>query len=75
VLSVINWISLYAGSVNAGNATDLGKPHTKHILRRRFTILTMVLLYLTAKEGDVDGFLVGGASLKPEFITIVNARI
>ncbi|CAG8654438.1 283_t:CDS:2 [Paraglomus brasilianum] len=28
-----------------------------------------------AKEGDVDGFLVGGASLKPEFITIVNSRI
>jgi len=27
-----------------------------------------------AKEGDIDGFLVGGASLKPEFIEIVNAR-
>jgi triosephosphate isomerase len=23
---------------------------------------------------DVDGFLVGGASLKPEFVDIVNAR-
>lgn len=41
---------LYGGSVNAGNAKDLGaKP-------------------------DVDGFLVGGASLKPEFVTIINAR-
>jgi len=23
---------------------------------------------------DIDGFLVGGASLKPEFVDIVNAR-
>ena len=23
---------------------------------------------------DVDGFLVGGASLKPEFVDIVNAK-
>ncbi|CAH0390934.1 unnamed protein product [Bemisia tabaci] len=27
-----------------------------------------------AKEPDIDGFLVGGASLKPEFVEIVNAR-
>lgn len=27
-----------------------------------------------AKEKDIDGFLVGGASLKPEFVEIVNAR-
>ncbi|KAF9938352.1 triosephosphate isomerase [Mortierella antarctica] len=27
-----------------------------------------------AKEEDVDGFLVGGASLKPEFATICNAK-
>jgi len=27
-----------------------------------------------AKQADVDGFLVGGASLKPEFIKIINAR-
>jgi len=27
-----------------------------------------------AKEADVDGFLVGGASLKPEFVNIINAR-
>lgn len=26
-----------------------------------------------AQQGDVDGFLVGGASLKPEFVDIVNA--
>uniref|UniRef100_A0A0V0G480 Triosephosphate isomerase n=1 Tax=Triatoma dimidiata TaxID=72491 RepID=A0A0V0G480_TRIDM len=27
-----------------------------------------------AKEKDIDGFLVGGASLKPEFVDIVNAK-
>ena len=27
-----------------------------------------------AKEADIDGFLVGGASLKPEFVNIVNAK-
>ena len=27
-----------------------------------------------AKEKDIDGFLVGGASLKEEFITIIQAK-
>lgn len=27
-----------------------------------------------AKQPDIDGFLVGGASLKPDFIKIINAR-
>lgn len=27
-----------------------------------------------ASQPDIDGFLVGGASLKPEFVNIVNAR-
>ena len=27
-----------------------------------------------AAQADVDGFLVGGASLKPDFVKIVNAR-
>lgn len=27
-----------------------------------------------AKKPDIDGFLVGGASLKPEFVQIINAR-
>ncbi len=27
-----------------------------------------------ASQKDVDGFLVGGASLKPEFIEIINAK-
>lgn len=35
-----------------------------------------MLTYLirTAKQQDVDGFLVGGASLKPEFADIINAK-
>jgi len=28
-----------------------------------------------AKQPDVDGFLVGGASLKPEFVGIINSRM
>ncbi|WFD32567.1 triose-phosphate isomerase [Malassezia sp. CBS 17886] len=28
-----------------------------------------------AAQSDIDGFLVGGASLKPEFVEIVNARL
>ncbi|KAI7325898.1 hypothetical protein KC315_g5955, partial [Hortaea werneckii] len=28
-----------------------------------------------AKEQDIDGFLVGGASLKPAFVDIVNAKV
>jgi len=28
-----------------------------------------------AKEQDIDGFLVGGASLKPEFVDIVNSNL
>ena len=27
-----------------------------------------------AAKPDIDGFLVGGASLKPDFVTIVNAK-
>lgn len=27
-----------------------------------------------AKKPDIDGFLVGGASLKPDFVKIINAR-
>ena len=27
------------------------------------------------EKPDIDGFLVGGASLKPEFIQIINAKL
>jgi triosephosphate isomerase (TIM) len=33
----------------------------------------MFLFYIATQE-DVDGFLVGGASLKPEFVEIINAK-
>jgi len=26
------------------------------------------------KKEDIDGFLVGGASLQPEFVDVINAR-
>ncbi|CAD6971951.1 unnamed protein product [Tilletia controversa] len=28
-----------------------------------------------SQQSDIDGFLVGGASLKPEFVDIINARL
>lgn len=28
-----------------------------------------------ATQADIDGFLVGGASLKPEFVDIINAKM
>lgn len=30
--------------------------------------------FILATQPDVDGFLVGGASLKPEFVDIINAK-
>lgn len=30
---------------------------------------------MTATQPDIDGFLVGGASLKPEFVDIINAKV
>jgi triosephosphate isomerase len=38
------------------------------------TILLGLTGVCVATQPDVDGFLVGGASLKPEFVDIVNAR-
>ena len=32
------------------------------------------MVIIAGTQPDVDGFLVGGASLKPEFVNIVNAR-
>ena len=37
------------------------------------SIVSHVHLFTIAAQPDVDGFLVGGASLKPEFTEIVNA--
>lgn len=57
---------LYGGSVNAKNCKELGMS-TDSFENKRAE-------FLLAKQQDVDGFLVGGASLKPEFVDIINAR-
>lgn len=47
-----------------------------HVFRRYCyaTSRTIDCSIIIAKEPDVDGFLVGGASLKPEFVDIINAK-
>ena len=45
------------------------RPHTVPL-----TMLYELTDVCVATQPDVDGFLVGGASLKPEFVNIVNAR-
>ena len=60
---------IYGGSVNAKNCKELGElflPPKKMDSLLNFCVI--------ATQPDVDGFLVGGASLKPEFVDIVNAR-
>ena len=59
---------LYGGSVNAANCKELG------MFISYFTPMRNKLDCPLAKQQDVDGFLVGGASLKPEFVDIINAR-
>ena len=61
---------IYGGSVNAGNCAELGKLWPKTFILRGLVNST----HFIAKQPDVDGFLVGGASLKPEFVQIINAR-
>lgn len=60
---------IYGGSVTAANSKELGVC---------FSSLVGLVLnsgwVCVATQPDVDGFLVGGASLKPEFVDIVNAR-
>ena len=34
----------------------------------------LIDLILLATQPDIDGFLVGGASLKPEFVQIANVK-
>ena len=60
---------IYGGSVTAANCVELGR-FALHL----FTESHVLMVCKPAKQPDVDGFLVGGASLKPEFIKIINAR-
>jgi triosephosphate isomerase len=46
----------------------------KNFVRLRQKAKKEILTLSLATQPDVDGFLVGGASLKPEFVNIINAR-
>ena len=35
---------------------------------------SLITFVLSATQPDIDGFLVGGASLKPEFVQIANVK-
>lgn len=72
---------IYGGSVSGKNCEELCKhPCWVHTVCRQpiwnywlYHIFTYPLLLVVAREPDIDGFLVGGASLKPEFVQIVNS--
>ena len=64
---------IYGGSVTAKNSKELGE----WIYFLKVIYIHSLFLhsqFRTAGQQDVDGFLVGGASLKPEFADIINAR-
>ena len=61
---------IYGGSVSAGNCKELGE----FLGLKSLTVERWLIQCITAKQPDVDGFLVGGASLKPEFVDIINSR-
>ena len=59
---------IYGGSVSAANCNELGE------FMGLENLPVELIRCTTAKQPDVDGFLVGGASLKPEFVKIINSR-
>ena len=63
---------IYGGSVAAKNCKELCESHASFNLT---CPRELIFLPHAATQRDVDGFLVGGASLKPEFVEIVNARL
>ena len=58
---------IYGGSVNGKNCGELGQSF--HSSCRCVSTDDPL-----AQAADIDGFLVGGASLKPEFIDICKAK-
>lgn len=58
---------IYGGSVTAANCKELCTVVSP-------SFFSHADLRCAASQPDVDGFLVGGASLKPEFIDIVNVN-
>lgn len=68
---------IYGGSVTAANSKELGTylVALSFINPLRICVecgLTLLFAFI-ATQPDVDGFLVGGASLKPEFVDIINS--
>jgi len=59
---------IYGGSVTAANSKELGACFPS------LRLLCLIRLVWIATQLDVDGFLVGGASLKPEFVDIINVK-
>lgn len=74
---------IYGGSVNGKNCRELGESGRVPSSLPRFLaggrmihradLLLCSYWNRAAKEADIDGFLVGGASIKPEFIDICKA--
>lgn len=64
---------IYGGSVTASNCKELGE---SQLLSKnaRSADWSANVSFPAATQPDVDGFLVGGASLKPEFVDIINAK-
>ena len=68
---------IYGGSVNAANCKELCKFSLCAFSYGNVNLTSLspsLSLIYTAAQEDVDGFLVGGASLKPEFVEIINAK-
>ncbi|CCM01790.1 uncharacterized protein FIBRA_03857 [Fibroporia radiculosa] len=63
---------IYGGSVTAANCKELGVYQASYI--RLPAVPVIGHTFGVCAQLDVDGFLVGGASLKPEFVDIINAK-
>ncbi len=61
---------IYGGSVNDKNCRELGEC----LFRSLSNLIYLYFWAHIATQPDVDGFLVGGASLTPGFVNIVNAN-
>ena len=61
---------IYGGSASAANCKEL----SGCLISSRFAPVGLTSWRHAATQPGVDGFLVGGASLKPEFVDIINAK-
>lgn len=67
---------IYGGSVTASNCKELCTFSFLLSLPCFVSEATcsFIRFICSATQTDIDGFLVGGASLKPEFVDIINAK-